>query len=110
MIKISILYPNGEDSWFDMDYYINKHVPFFINHLIGSNGFRGVSVEKGVSSESSDSNPLYIVSCHFLFDSVEDFFNAFNPHDEKIQEDMINYTDIKPVIHISERIKLQSAF
>jgi hypothetical protein len=27
MFKVSILYPNGEDKTFDMDYYVQKHMP-----------------------------------------------------------------------------------
>jgi len=110
MIKVSILYPNWDDSWFDMNYFINKHLPIFIDKLIGIEGFRGVSVERGLVGETSDSIPLYIASCHVLFDSVEKFFNTCCLHDDNIKKDMMNYTDIEPVIHVSERIKLQSIF
>jgi len=27
MIKVSVLYPNGDGKSFDMDYYCSKHVP-----------------------------------------------------------------------------------
>lgn len=27
MFKVAILYPNGDDKTFDMDYYENKHMP-----------------------------------------------------------------------------------
>ena len=27
MIKLSVMYPNGEGKTFDMDYYCNKHIP-----------------------------------------------------------------------------------
>lgn len=37
-----------------------------------------------------------------LFDSVEDFQNAFGPHAAEITGDIPNYTDTTPVIQISE--------
>ncbi len=33
MIKISILYPNKKGSRFDMDYYLNTHMPMSIGRL-----------------------------------------------------------------------------
>jgi len=34
MIKVSVLYPNGEGKKFDMDYYFNQHVPM-VGGLLG---------------------------------------------------------------------------
>ena len=33
MIKVSVLYPNTEGSRFDMDYYVNKHMPMVQSKL-----------------------------------------------------------------------------
>ena len=30
MIKVSVLYPNTEGSKFDLDYYVNSHMPMEI--------------------------------------------------------------------------------
>ena len=27
MIKVSVMYPNGEGKHFDMEYYVNTHIP-----------------------------------------------------------------------------------
>jgi hypothetical protein len=27
MIKVSVLYPEGDGSTFNMDYYLNRHIP-----------------------------------------------------------------------------------
>jgi uncharacterized protein (TIGR02118 family) len=40
--------------------------------------------------------------CHFLFDSIADFMTAFKPHAARLQGDMQNYTNIKPVIQFNE--------
>jgi uncharacterized protein (TIGR02118 family) len=39
--------------------------------------------------------------CQFLFDSLEDFLAAFEPHAAFLQGDMVNYTDSEPIIQIS---------
>jgi uncharacterized protein (TIGR02118 family) len=40
--------------------------------------------------------------CHYLFDTADDFMAAFLPHAAELQGDMPNYTDIAPVIQVSE--------
>jgi uncharacterized protein (TIGR02118 family) len=100
MIKINILYPNN--GKFNMDYYLNTHMPLSIKRLSAGPGYRGVSVERGLSGTTPGSEPDFIALCHYLFDSVEDFMAAFLPHASELQGDMPNYTDIEPVIQFSE--------
>ena len=102
MTRISILYPNNKGSRFDIDYYIGTHMPLSIELLSGNPGFKGVCVERGLRGAGPGSDPAYIAMCHFLFDSVESFMAAFAPHVAQLQGDMSNYTDIKPIIQISE--------
>jgi len=42
MIKVNILYPNKEDSRFNVEYYLNTHMPMSIQKL--GTALRGVSV------------------------------------------------------------------
>lgn len=102
MIKISIFYPNKKGSRFDIDYYLNKHMPLSIELLSAHPGFKGVSVERGLAGGTPESDPTYLVMCHFLFDKVESFMEAFIPNSPVLQGDMPNYTDIETVIQISE--------
>lgn len=100
MIKISILYPNT--GRFDMDYYLNTHMPRSIELLGRGKGYRGVSVERGVGGASPGSSPAHVAMCHFLFDTADDFMAAFLPHAAELQGDIPSYTDIEPVIQFSE--------
>jgi uncharacterized protein (TIGR02118 family) len=102
MIKISILYPNNEGSRFDIRYYVDTHMPLSIELLSTHPGFKGVSVEQGLGGAIPGTAAAYIAMCHFLFDSVEDFMEAFMPHAAVLQVDMQNYTDIEPVIQFNE--------
>ena len=77
-------------------------MPMSIELLSVHPGFKGVSVEHGLNGVSPGIDATYIAMCHFLFDSVEDFMDAFTPHAAVLQGDMLNYTDIEPVIQVNE--------
>ena len=100
MIKVSIFYPNKAGSRFDLDYYVNQHMPLTIAKL--GEALRGVSVEHGLLGGAPEAPPPYVALCHLLFDSVEAFQAAFIPHAAALQGDIPNYTDVEPVIQISE--------
>ena len=103
MITVSILYPRTQGSRFDMEYYLNKHVPM-VKDLLGCE-LRGFYVDRGLAGAEPGSTPVYSGMAHLLFDSVEAFQNAFGPHAERIMGDAPNYTTARPAIQISE-IKL----
>ena len=101
MVMISILYPNRNGSKFDQEYYVNTHMPMSIERLSTHAGYQGVSVMQGMGGGMPGSVPTYVAICQFLFDSLESFLAAFNPHAEFLQADMANYTDTQPIIQIS---------
>lgn len=101
MVKISILYPARDGGRFDMDYYLNVHMPMSIGYLGAADGFRGVSVEEGVSGAAPGSAPAFVAMCDYLFESTEAFLSAFLPYAERLQGDMPNYTDIEPLIQVN---------
>lgn len=100
MITVNILYPNQEGAQFDLDYYLNTHMPMTIQSL--GEAMKGVRVEHGLTGGLPDAPPAYLAMCHLLFDSAEAFFAAFAPHAEILQGDIPNYTNVKPVIQLSE--------
>ncbi len=108
MIRISIMYPNLPGSKFDIDYYAKVHMPMSIGLVSAHPGFRGVSVEGGLSGVEADSKPHFVAVCNYLFSSVADFWEATGPHGDTLQEDMLQCTDITPVIQISEVLLSQS--
>lgn len=100
MIKVSIFYPNQSGSRFDFDYYFEKHMPMSIERL--SPALKGVSVERGLHLETPGLQTPYVAMAHFLFDSAESFFGAFNEHGAELTADIANYTNLEPIIQISE--------
>jgi uncharacterized protein (TIGR02118 family) len=102
MVKISILYPNKQGTRFDMRYYVEQHMPMSIRLLSAHPGFKGVSVERGLTGVPPGTDPAYVAMCHFLFDSADAFLEAFMPHAQTLQGDIANYTDVEPVIQFNE--------
>ena len=100
MMKLNIFYPEKEGSRFDLDYYLNVHMPMAIEKLGPT--LRGVSVEYGVSGVQPGTKRAYIALCNYTFDSAEAFFAAFLPHAQALQGDMPNFTDIEPIMQFSE--------
>jgi len=101
-MKVSILYPNSKDSRFDIDYYVSKHMPLAIKLLGAHPGYKGVSVERGLSGGSPGTDAAYVAMCHFLLDSAEEFEAAFAPNADALTGDIPNYTNVQPVIQVSE--------
>jgi uncharacterized protein (TIGR02118 family) len=52
------------------------------------------------------SKPAFVAVAHQLFDSVEIFQKAFGPHAASIMEDVPNYTDIQPIVQISNVMQM----
>ena len=100
MIKVSVMYPHTPGARFDHAYYREKHVALLLS-LVGDS-CRQHSIDKGIGGGRPGSPPLYEAMCHLVFDSVESFQAGFGPHAKTLMADTPNYTDIAPVMQISE--------
>lgn len=99
-IKVSILYPSGDGKAFDMDYYCNQHVPM-VAGLLGD-AVIGATVEHGLGGGAPGSIPSYVAMGNIYFETMDSFQSSFGPNAEKIMADVPNYTNIEPVLQISE--------
>lgn len=102
MIKVSVFYPAGENTTFNMDYYCNTHTPM-IREKFGA-ACKGIAIEQGVAGGAPGAPPAFVIVCHLSFDSIADFQTAFAPHAATIMGDIPNYTNIEPIVQISEVI------
>ena len=100
MIKVSVLYPNSDEAKFDTEYYCNNHMQM-VKGKLGS-ACKEIAVESGICGADPKSSAPYLAMGHLYFDSVDDFQKSFGPHAEHIMGDIPNYTNIEPVIQISE--------
>jgi uncharacterized protein (TIGR02118 family) len=98
MIKVGVFYPLT--SKFDWDYYLDKHTPM-LKQRMGA-ALKRVDIDKGLAGGGPGAPATYTTVCHLHFDSVEAFQGAFAPHAAEIMGDIANYTDVQPVVQISE--------
>jgi uncharacterized protein (TIGR02118 family) len=100
MIKVSVMYPNTPGARFDHDYYRDTHMPL-LQARMGAHCLR-YTIDKGLAGGAPGAPPIYVGMCHVYCDSVESFQAGFGPHAQEILGDIANYTDLQPVIQISE--------
>jgi uncharacterized protein (TIGR02118 family) len=100
MIKISVFYPHKEGAAFDMDYYVNRHMPM-VRDALGA-ACKGIAVEHGLSGGAPGSRPPYVAMGHILLESMQAIEAAFAPHVSTFLADVPNYTTIEPVMQVSE--------
>jgi uncharacterized protein (TIGR02118 family) len=97
MIKVSILYPTKPGCRFDVDYYVQIHMPMAVR-LLGS-AVHAASVEIGVGGATPGQPPPF---AGFTCESAQAFTAALLPVADQLQGDIPKYTDIEPVIQFSE--------
>lgn len=92
MIRVTVTYPKGEGSTFDHDYYRTTHVPLCVEAW---NPVRA-EIDRGIDGPNE-------AAVHFLFDSLEAFQAAMgSPRTGEVMADVANYTNITPVLQVSD--------
>lgn len=100
MIKVSVMYPNDPKARFDHEYYRDKHMPM-VKRKMGDS-CKSYTIDKGLGGGLPGTPATYVGMCHIFCNSVDAFQAGFGPHAEEIMADIKNYTDLTPVIQISE--------
>jgi uncharacterized protein (TIGR02118 family) len=100
MFKVSVMYPNKEGARFDHSYYRDKHMPLVKDRL--GEACKFYTVDKGLAGGAPGAPATYVGMCHIFVDSIEAFQAGMGKHGKEILGDIPNYTDIAPVIQISE--------
>ncbi|MDB5919902.1 MAG: Ethyl tert-butyl ether degradation EthD [Massilia sp.] len=100
MIKVSVMYPNSPDARFDHAYYRDQHMPMVKTRM--GEGCKSYMIDKGLGGGAPGAPATYIAIGHLVCDSVETFQASFGPHTKEIMGDIPNYTNVTPIIQISE--------
>lgn len=103
LIKVSIMYPAGEGKTFNMEYYEAKHMPM-VAGLLGSNLVK-YTIEKGLASGIPNQPLPYVAIGIFYVKNLADYQASIAPNRDAIRADIANYTNIAPVILVSEVVK-----
>lgn len=100
MFKVAILYPNGEDKTFDMDYYEKKHMPMVAGFL-GKN-LKFYEIDKGIAGRTPNDKVPFVAIGYFYISDVAEYNKAIAQNRDAVISDFKNYTNIQPVVQISE--------
>ena len=103
LIKVSVMYPYAEGKTFNMEYYETKHMPMVAGFL-GSNLVK-FTIEKGLSSGIPNQPLPFMAIGIFYVKSLSEYQTAVAPNRDAIRADFPNYTNISPVIPVSEVVK-----
>lgn len=92
MIRVSVTYPSADGGRFDHDYYATTHVPLAVKAW----GPDRAEIDRGLNG------PAEAVA-YFYFPTLEAFQAAMaSPATGEVMADMANYTDLTPVLQVSE--------
>ena len=100
MFSVNVLYPNSDSFKFNMNYYLDKHIPL-VSKLLGA-ALTGVIVQQGMSGAAPGSTAEFGVITILRFASLEAFQQAFGPHAPQITSDIKNFTNAEPTIQFCD--------
>ncbi|HEV2701376.1 MAG TPA: EthD family reductase [Steroidobacteraceae bacterium] len=100
MITVNVLYRNSDAIKFNMNYYLDQHIPL-VRKLLGA-ALKDVLVQQGTGGAAPGSKPEYAVITVLSFESMEAFQKVFPPHAPAITSDIVNFTNVEPTIQYSD--------
>lgn len=103
MVSVTVLYPKTADSQFDMDYYVNKHIPL-VKERLTPIGLIGVNLLQGLAGAAPDSPPAYVVIGNLNFGTIDELQNALGTHGPELIGDIPNFTNTEPIMQISQSV------
>ena len=92
-MTFNIYYPHEEGCTFDMDYYINHHLPHIKEKLPGV--VTGITASAGISGFPGQPPRYKAMGCIHFSCSIEEFLKAYMPYAKEFAEDSYKYTNIK---------------
>jgi uncharacterized protein (TIGR02118 family) len=100
-IRVSVLYPNEEGKHFDVEYYRDSHM-VMVDELLKPYGMLASGIDHGIAGGEPGQAAPFICIGWMTYSTVEEFQEAFEAHAETLFADVPNFTDIPPIIQISE--------
>lgn len=96
MIEILVMYPNRKGMRFDETYYLKEHADL-VKRLLRPYGLNYIRVARG-----SDAMSPYHVVAYLGIDSLDSFKAAIDAIGSTLFEDIPRFTDVEPLIQVSQ--------
>ena len=100
MPVIAVMYPSGNDTTFDHDYYMKSHMPL-VQKLWSPLGLQGATVMRGIAGPDGAA-PTYVVITQLTFASMDAFKDAGAKHGGEIFADIPKFTNSAPLLQFNE--------
>jgi uncharacterized protein (TIGR02118 family) len=104
MAVLSVLYPDTEGGRFDEAYYRQHHIPL-VRERWGPMGLVDIRLLRGIGALDGGPAP-YRIMAFVTFKSVEALRQALASHKEEVFASIKRYTDIVPVMQVSEAMSV----
>ena len=78
----------------------NRHLPLLKARM--GDACKRYTIDKGLAGGAPGAAAPFVALCHIYCDSLDSFQAGFGPHAAEIMADIPNYTDVTPVVQISE--------
>ncbi|WP_181869958.1 EthD family reductase [Halomonas sp. DQ26W] len=96
MIEVLVMYANRDGMHFDDAYYLKEHAEL-IKELLQSYGLNYMRFARG-----SDSMSPYHAVTYLGIDSLDSFKAAIDAIGNRLFEDIPRFTDVEPLIQVSQ--------
>ncbi|WP_043308330.1 EthD family reductase [Pseudomonas sp. ML96] len=103
MIRMTVSYPPPEGYKFDHHYYQGAHAQL-IRDKLASHGFVKLEVDRVLPDQHGVVNTS-VAAAHIFFNDLGSFMAAMSAEGAVLSADRENYTDIVPVVVVSEVIQ-----
>ena len=95
MVRLAIVYPDGEGKRFDLKYYIERHMAG-ARQMLAQYGLTRVEVDRPLAP-----GPIACIG-YFYFESLDGLQRGMDAHGGELIADVPNYTDITPQLYTGE--------
>jgi uncharacterized protein (TIGR02118 family) len=103
MIRVAVLYPNKPGATFDYEYYAEKHMKLVADRLRPT-GLIRIEIDKCANNTPLGGTQPYITVGYLIFKSADNLKKAAGPMGGELHDDIPNFTNVQPIVQISEII------
>jgi uncharacterized protein (TIGR02118 family) len=100
VLRMTVLYPAGDDATFDWDYYTTTHMRLVADRF-GPHAARPAEVAKGVGGVPKGA-ATYLASAQMYFADRDALDQALQAGGNDVPGDIPNFTNVQPVMQLDE--------
>ena len=93
---LTILYKNGDDVRWDVEYYRTHHMPLIVK-LYGPEAISRFELRKGDAGQAPGSKPTFIGSVNIYIHDQAAFDAAGKEHGKTLVEDVPHFSSVMPI-------------